>query len=143
VQQIKLSTEMTAYLLATWLLVTQVADMARILARQGETTQEIVSLITSLTADQASFERLLALVCGHWHIENRLHYVRDVDFGEDRSRLRSGNAPQVMAAVRNLVITLIYRSGSSEIAAFRHSFAYILNKLSPFCLPKWSTAIIH
>ncbi len=68
--------------------------------------------------------RLLQLNRGHWHIENGLHYVRDVSFGEDRSRLRSGNAPQVMAAVRNLVITLIHRSGSSHIAASRRSFAY-------------------
>src|SRR5437016_3343745 len=37
--------------------------------------------------------------------QNALHYVRDVTFGEDRSRLRTGNAPQVMAALRNLVIT--------------------------------------
>ena len=52
-----------------------------------------------------------------------MHYVRDVTFGEDRSRLRTGHAPQALAALRNLVITLIHRSGSSEIAASRRAFA--------------------
>ena len=57
------------------------------------------------------------------NIENSLHYVRDVTFGEDRSRLRSGDAPQVMAALRNLVVTLIHRFGSSQIAASRRYFS--------------------
>src|ERR1051326_6957813 len=57
-------------------------------------------------------------------IENSLHYVRDVTFGEDRSRIRTGNAPQVMAALRNLTITLIHRSGSSQIATSRRHFAF-------------------
>jgi len=43
--------------------------------------------------------------------------VRDVSFGEDRSRLRAGSAPQIMAALRNLAITLIHRSRSSQILA--------------------------
>src|SRR3989440_4227271 len=55
--------------------------------------------------------------------QNGLHYVRDVSFGEDRSRLRSGSAPQLMAALRNLAITLIHRNGSSQIAASRRHFA--------------------
>src|SRR5712691_795120 len=55
--------------------------------------------------------------------QNGLHYVRDVSFGEDRSRLRTGSAPQILAALRNLAITLILRSGSSHIAASRRHFA--------------------
>src|ERR1700730_14450041 len=52
------------------------------------------------------------------------HYVGDVTFAEDRSRIRIGHAPQLLAACRNLVITLIHRSGSSHIAASRRSFSY-------------------
>src|SRR5216117_79864 len=55
--------------------------------------------------------------------QNRLHYVRDVSFGEDRSRLRTGSAPQILAALRNLAITLIHRNASSQIAASRRHFA--------------------
>jgi hypothetical protein len=57
-------------------------------------------------------------------IENRSHYVRDVSFREDGSRLRSGNAPQLLAAFRNLAISLIHRSGTSQICATRRSFSY-------------------
>src|SRR5438105_297454 len=55
--------------------------------------------------------------------QNRSHYVRDVTFGEDRSRLRTGHAPQILAALRNLAITLIHRLGSSHIRATRRHFA--------------------
>jgi hypothetical protein len=63
--------------------------------------------ITSLSVPLASAQQLLTLWRGHWSIENRLHYPRDVVFHEDRSRLRTGNAPTAMAAIRNLVINLI------------------------------------
>jgi predicted transposase YbfD/YdcC len=84
---------------------------------------EVVYLITTLPPAKASPERLLALNRGHWRIENGSHDVRDVSFGEDRSRLRTGNAPQIMAALRNLTITLIHRFGSSQIQATRRRFA--------------------
>jgi len=43
---------------------------------------------------------------GHWTIENPIHYVRDVTFGEDRSTVRTGHAPDNLATLRNLVIGL-------------------------------------
>ena len=49
--------------------------------------------------------------------------MRDVTFQEDRSRLRTGNAPQILASLRNLVITLIHRHGSSQIASTRRSLS--------------------
>ncbi|MFL5659608.1 MAG: hypothetical protein ACJ8CB_36185 [Ktedonobacteraceae bacterium] len=91
--------------------------------KTGKTTEEVVYLITDLTPIQASPRRLLHLERGHWSIENGLHSVRDVSTGCDRSRLRSGSAPQLMAALRNLAITLIHRRGSSQIAASRRHFA--------------------
>jgi predicted transposase YbfD/YdcC len=54
----------------------------------GEKRQETVHGISSLTAEQASAQRLLELNRGHWEIENRVHYVRDVTFNEDHSRVR-------------------------------------------------------
>ena len=61
--------------------------------------------------------RLLDLVRGHWAIENRSHWVRDVTFDEDRSQVRSGNIPQIMAALRNTAIGLLRWSGHTNIAA--------------------------
>src|SRR5205085_4831208 len=123
VRTIKVSTEMNAYLAPDWPFVAQVAQLTRTITKAGKTTTEVVYLITTLAPSEASPERLLELNRGHWSIENRLHYVRDVSFKEDRSRLRSGNAPQILAALRNLVIALIHRSGSSQVAATRHHFA--------------------
>src|SRR5664280_2087201 len=58
---------------------------------------ETVYGITSLTAQQANPADLLAHNRGHWQIENREHYVRDRTYDEDRSQVRTGSAPQVMA----------------------------------------------
>jgi predicted transposase YbfD/YdcC len=101
-----------------------VALLTRTVTTTGTTRQETVYLITTLSPAQASPERLLDLVRGQWRIEKSLHDVRDGTFGEDRSRLRTGNAPQLLAALRTLVITLIHRSGSHAIAATRRTFAY-------------------
>ncbi len=53
----------------------------------------------------------------HWHIENKSHYVRDVTFDEDRSQVRCGSIPQVLAAIRNTCIGLMRNSGYKNIAA--------------------------
>lgn len=121
---IGVTTEMNAYLAADWPWVAQVAQVIRTVTSKGQTSTEIVYLITDLCPTQASPLHLLALVRGHWGIENRSHSVRDVSFQEDRSRLRTGDAPQLLAAFRNLAISLIHRSGSSQISATRRSFAY-------------------
>lgn len=53
-------------------------------------TTEIADAVTSSTSDHASPAELASWVRGHWHIENRLHWVRDVTFDEDRSGLVQG-----------------------------------------------------
>jgi predicted transposase YbfD/YdcC len=121
---IRTSHEMNAYLAPEWPLIAQVAEVTRTVTCKGETSTEVVYLITDLSPQEASPLRLLSLVRGHWGIENRSHYVRDVSFQEDRSRLRTGNAPQLLATFRNLAISLIHRVGSSQISATRRSFSY-------------------
>ena len=125
VRSIKVTSTLCDYLQQDWPGVAQVAQLTRTVTtkKTGETSIEIVYLITTLSREQASPQRLLELVRGHWCIENRSHDVRDVTFLEDRSRLRTGNAPQILAALRNLVITLIHRHGSSQIAATRRSLS--------------------
>lgn len=64
---------------------------------------------------------LAAWVQSHWGIENKLHYVRDVTFGEDASQVRTGHAPRIMATLRNTVIGLLHQAGWDNIAkALRH-----------------------
>ncbi|MDE2842524.1 MAG: ISAs1 family transposase [Chloroflexota bacterium] len=93
--------------------------------------------VTSLSPEVAGAERLLQILRGHWKIENQVHWVRDVTFDEDRSQVRSGNAPQVMAAFRNLTTTLVRWAGHTNVAAAlrRHaahvSEAFILLGITP------------
>jgi hypothetical protein len=100
-----------------WPGLKQGFELTRKRTVKGETTVEVVYGITSLTAEEADARRLLHLTRGHWGIENRLHYVRDVTLGEDGCRVRKGNAPQVLAAVRNAVIHLLAGVGASGYAA--------------------------
>ena len=78
VRTIKVSTEMNAYLAPSWPCVAQVAQLTRTVTKAAQTSTEVVYLITTLAASKASPEHLLDLNRGHWSIENRTHYVRDV-----------------------------------------------------------------
>jgi predicted transposase YbfD/YdcC len=83
-------------------------------------TTVTVYAITSLTGRQADPALLARWLRGHWAIET-LHWVRDVSFDEDRSQVRTGNGPQIMAALRNLVVTALRLAGVTNVAAaLRH-----------------------
>jgi hypothetical protein len=75
-----------------------------------------VYAVTSLTAAQAHPARLADWIRGHWGIE-ALHHIRDTAFAEDASQVRTGNAPRVMASLRNLAIGLLRTRGAGNIAA--------------------------
>lgn len=81
------------------------------------TTKEIVHCITSLTPEQATPKDLAGHIRRHWGIENRLHWVRDVSFDEDRSQVRTGSGPHVMVSLRNLAISALRLGGHTNIAA--------------------------
>lgn len=87
----------------------------------GAEATESVFYITSLPPAEATPARLLRLIREHWRIENELHYVRDVSAGEDACRVRTANAPEVLAGLRNAALTVLRASGEANIAAaFRH-----------------------
>jgi predicted transposase YbfD/YdcC len=89
--------------------------------RTGTRTTTVGFGITSLAPARADATRLASILRGHWGIENRLHWLRDVDFGEDASRIRTGKAPQVMAVFRNVAISLLGLLGyDSPIQGLRH-----------------------
>lgn len=76
---------------------------------------EVAFAITSLSRQEASPRDLARLLRGHWRIENGLHYVRDVTYGEDQSRVRTGSGPRVMASLRNLAISIHRLHGEANI----------------------------
>ena len=101
-----------------WPGLAQVCEVHREVRRPGrEPSREVAYAITSVPADQADAATLLEWWRGHWGIENRSHYVRDVSLGEDASRIRSGSAPQVLAAFRNAAIGWLRTRGAENIAA--------------------------
>ena len=102
----------------TWIVfegAAQVAQLRRTVTKKGKKTVEVVYLITS--DRDADPETLAAWVRRHWEIENKLHWVRDVTYQEDQSLVRTGNAPRVMASLRNLAISLLRLDGHANIAA--------------------------
>lgn len=121
VRRICTTTRLTGYL--DWPGAKQVCLLERVRRTKGNQTTETVCAITSLEPTRASAERLLAIARGHWGIENRLHWVRDESLGEDRCRVRSGEAPEILAAMRNAVLWLMRSHGLTAIASAlrRHS----------------------
>ena len=91
--------------------------------KTGKERHERVYGVTSLAPERARAHDFLRLLRGHWHIENRTHWVRDVTFDEDRSPVRTGAIPQVMAALRNTVLGLLRRTGAPNIAAACRHYA--------------------
>lgn len=84
--------------------------------KTGKVETKTVYAITSLPPEQASPTQLAELVQNHWSVE-ALHHIRDVTFGEDASRVRTGTAPRAMATLRNLAIGLMRQAGWTNIAA--------------------------
>jgi len=104
---------------STWPGLAQVFELGRhvIIQKTGQERVEVVYGVTSLSSERATPGRVLDLVRGHWSIENKSHWVRDVTFDEDRSQVRCGSIPQVMAALRNTAIGLLRWAGHTNIAA--------------------------
>ena len=125
IEQRNLTTSKALVGYSDWPGLAQVFELGRPVITQ-KTTEERVEVdygVTRLSPERGTPERLLALVRGPWQIENRSHWVRDVTFDEDRSQVRCGSIPQVMAALRNTTIGLLRWAGYSNIAAACRRFA--------------------
>ena len=111
------------------------ADVGQVVRRtrtaiEHSTKEKAVSveyLITSLDRQRVTLDQVEQLRRGHWTIENVTHYPRDVSFGEDRSQIRSGNAPQALAALRNAIAALLRMSKAGPLcpAAFATANAHL------------------
>jgi len=96
-------------------------DLEGNLVKGRKTTTEVVHGVTSLTPAKASPADVLAHNRAHWQIENRLHFVRDMTYDEDRSQVRKRSRPHAMATLRNLAISLLRLAGADNIAAATRS----------------------
>ncbi|MBA2469656.1 MAG: hypothetical protein H0V37_09650 [Chloroflexia bacterium] len=97
--------------------MTQVVRIERTWRVHGQPKRALHYGINSLDTMTGPPDRLLVLKRGHWAIENRLHWRKDVTFGEDASLIHAGQVLTVMALLRDAAITLLHRHGVREVAA--------------------------
>ena len=111
--------------LCGWPKVAQAFRLVRERTEDGATTVEVVYGISSAGRLVADGARLLGLTRDHWGIENGLHYTRDETFREDRCRVRRGNAPRVLASLRNVAVYLLRNTDHASVpAATREMVAF-------------------
>lgn len=111
-----------------WPALQQVLQCQRrtVLLKTGLVREQTVYALTNLPPACASAEQLLTLWRGHWTIENRLHYVRDVSLAEDACRIHRGTAPLVLVALRTALIALCRAQGWRYLPdALRHYAASV------------------
>lgn len=108
-----------------WPFLQQVFQLQRTItiSKTGKTRQETIYGITSLSAEQASPAQLLVMLRSYWHIENSLHYPRDVTLHEDQTRFKKHSAAHNMAIINNLVLSLIAKSDFPFVPTARRFFA--------------------
>ncbi|MGH3768126.1 MAG: transposase [Pseudonocardiaceae bacterium] len=91
--------------------------------------------ITSLSAREAGPEHLAGYVRGHWQMENKIRWVRDVTYREDTSCVRTASRPRIMVTLRNLALGLIRQAGHTKFAAtirkIKHDRALNITTLIP------------
>lgn len=106
-----------------WPGLKQVLRLERTTLRNGQKTVEVQYAITSLSPHRANAAQMLTYWVGHWGIENRLHWIRDVVLGEDACRAKVGHSPQNLAALRNASLSLLRLSGAKVILSTLRRFA--------------------
>jgi predicted transposase YbfD/YdcC len=125
-----MSEELNTYL--KWPGLTHVWQCVREITKDGATTREVAVGISSLPMRDATPEKLNQYIRGHWSIENSLHRTRDTSFHEDKATIRKGCAPQVMAALKNLVISIFHRASVRSFPTAFRRFAACPEELFHF-----------
>jgi predicted transposase YbfD/YdcC len=137
--------ELLSYL--NWPRVTSIWECTREVTKKGVTSIETAIGIASFPKELqnlATAENLNQYIRGHWSIENGLHRTRDVSFHEDKATIRKGKAPQVMAALKNLVVSIFHRATVRSFpSAFRRFAAKPEELLNFLGLPKIQRAYFY
>lgn len=116
-RQITCRPDLNDWFASRWVGVAQVFRLQRstTLLKSGTERQQIVYGITNLSVSQAPARRMLALKRGHWGIENRLHWRRDVTLGEDGCQTRTGAAPGILARLNSAILSFMDRLGVENV----------------------------
>ena len=120
----------TAYLegeLPEWIAATTIIKVESERQLKYKTEFSIRYYISDL---RESAFRFYQRIRGYWGVENKVHYVRDVTQGEDRSRIRTTPLPQLLAIARNIALNLYRDSGFSNMAQAQRKCQFSLVHLS-------------
>lgn len=109
-----------------WIGLKRLVKVERTGTRAGLPYHQTAYYISSLTLTAVEFGRGIR---DHWGIENRLHWVKDVVFCEDRSRIRSGDAAANFSMIRALAINLLRGHGYTSLSSAMRLLAHDLDKI--------------
>ncbi len=96
-----------------WIGLKQVVSVHRIVNDKGRTREEMAYFISSKQSNAFFYSEGIRL---HWEIENSLHYVKDVTFEEDASKIRTSNAPQNISTIKNIAINIFRKNEYKNMA---------------------------
>lgn len=96
-----------------WIGLKQIVTVHRIVKEKSGTREEVAYFISSRQSNAFFYSQGIRL---HWEIENSLHYVKDVTFEEDASKIRSGNAPQNISTIKNIAINILRKNKYENMA---------------------------
>ncbi|MEO5562166.1 MAG: ISAs1 family transposase [Chitinophagaceae bacterium] len=96
-----------------WVGLKQFVSVYRIVDNKGQRREELAYFISSKKSNALLYAQGIRL---HWEIENSLHYVKDVTFQEDDSKIRTGNAPQNISTLKNIAINIFRKNKYSNMA---------------------------
>jgi len=102
------------FLAKEWKGIKRIIKVERTTRRKEKVSSEIAYFISSSKGDAEYFNRGIRL---HWGIENSLHYIKDVTFGEDASQTKKDNSPENNSIIRNISINLFRDNGYESIAS--------------------------
>jgi len=118
--------ENTAGISCDWIGLKRLIKVERTGTRAGLPYEQIVYYISSLKITAVEFARGIR---DHWGIENRLHWVKDMVFCEDRSRIRSGDAPANFSIIRTIAINLLRLHGYTSLTNAMRRLAHDLDAI--------------
>ena len=108
-----------------WAGIAQIFRIRRTVKEGEKMREEIIYGFTNLSRRKASAKQILKLNQQHWHVENRLHYRRDVTLGEDACQVRLQGAPQALAAINGGILAIMDWLGVNNVAKqMRHFCAH-------------------
>jgi predicted transposase YbfD/YdcC len=109
-----------------WIGLKRLIKVERTGTRAGLPYEQIVYYISSLKITAVEFARGIR---DHWGIENRLHWVKDMVFCEDRSRIRTLHAPANFSIIRAIVINLLRLHGYTSLTNAIRRLAHDLDAI--------------